>query len=133
MRLVYVWSDKKSQFLMGNFQKHLLSFRFSVSPMTLQSTKTCFSTSPKRDSILSITPSKFYLITITPFKVSAGFLVYTTVHQNAYYLVTTILTSSFLSVLTNLIASPFNTVNRTNCSFFHKDKFTSRFLHVLLL
>jgi hypothetical protein len=37
--------------------------------MTLQSTETWFSSSPKRDSILSITPSMFYLITITPFKV----------------------------------------------------------------
>ncbi len=37
--------------------------------MTLQSTKTCFSISPKRDSIALITPSTFYLITITPFKV----------------------------------------------------------------
>ncbi len=55
---------------MGNSQKHPLSFRFSITPMTLQSTETCFYISPKRDSILSITPSKFYLITITPFKVS---------------------------------------------------------------
>ncbi len=37
--------------------------------MTLKSTETCFSISTKRDSILSITPSTVYLITITPFKV----------------------------------------------------------------
>ena len=38
--------------------------------MTLQSTKTSFTISQKRASILSITPSKFPLIAITPSKVS---------------------------------------------------------------
>ena len=56
-------------YFMGNSQKHLLSFRFSITPMTLQSTETGLSISPKRDSILSITPYKFSQITITPFKV----------------------------------------------------------------
>ena len=50
----------------GKSQKHLLSFRISITPVTLQSTEICFAISPHSWMKLTTTPLKFHLITITP-------------------------------------------------------------------
>jgi hypothetical protein len=57
---VFVTGNATHYKINGNSQKHLLSFRFSITPMTLQSTETCFSISLICDPILSITPTKFF-------------------------------------------------------------------------
>ena len=50
-----------------SFSFNLQSFRFFITPVTLQSTETCFTISPHQWLKRTITPFKFYKITKTPF------------------------------------------------------------------